>query len=139
MLDETQSVRPTSPPAGWWRRFGGWVVDAIILGVVSEILRLVAGFGPGTGLSLVVDACYFTYFHGRTGQSPGDAAVGIRVIDVRDRPGEPIGYGRALIRWLVSIVSGVVIVLGYLWMLWDGQKQTWHDKAAGSVPIKLER
>ena len=61
--------------------------------------------------------------------------LGIRVVDVRDRIGEPIGYGRAALRWLVSIVSALVFLLGYLWMLWDSKKQTWHDKAAGSVPI----
>jgi uncharacterized RDD family membrane protein YckC len=32
-------------------------------------------------------------------------------------------------------VSFVVFFIGYLWMLWDSNKQTWHDKAAGSVPI----
>ena len=64
--------------------------------------------------------------------------LGIRVIDVRDNPGQPIGYSRAFIRWLVSIVSTIVIFLGYLWMLWDPQKQTWHDKAAASVPIRVK-
>jgi uncharacterized RDD family membrane protein YckC len=139
MLDETQTARPVGPAAGWWPRFGAWLVDAIILAIVNTILRVLLGTHVGTGIGIVIDAAYFTYFHGRTGQTPGDAALGIRVVDVRDRPGEPIGYGRAFIRWLVSIVSGVVILLGYFWMLWDGQKQTWHDKAVGSVPIRLER
>jgi uncharacterized RDD family membrane protein YckC len=35
----------------------------------------------------------------------------------------------------VSIVSAIVFLLGYLWMLWDPEKQTWHDKAAGSVVV----
>jgi len=39
------------------------------------------------------------------------------------------------VRWLVSIVSAIVFVLGYLWMLWDGEKQCWHDKAANDVVI----
>jgi len=47
----------------------------------------------------------------------------------------PIGYGRAFVRWLVSLVSGFVILIGYLWMLWDSEKQTWHDKAANSVVV----
>jgi uncharacterized RDD family membrane protein YckC len=58
-------------------------------------------------------------------------------VDVRDNLGQPIGYGRAFLRWLVSIVSFIVLFIGYLWMLWDPEKQTWHDKAAGSVPVYL--
>ena len=95
-------------PAGFWRRFGGVFIDGLVVGVVDTILRYAIGNGPGTGLGFVVSAAYFTYFHGRTGQTPGNAVLGIRVIDVRDNPGQPIGYSRAFIRWLVSIVSTIV-------------------------------
>lgn len=44
----------------------------------------------------------------------------------------------AFLRWLVSIPSFFVLFLGYLWMLWDGEKQSWHDKAAGSVVIHAD-
>jgi uncharacterized RDD family membrane protein YckC len=124
-------------PAGWWRRFGAFLIDAIVLGVVSGILSAILGRVTGEGIGILISLGYFTYFHGRTGQSPGDAVLGIRVVDARDRLGQPIGFGRAALRWLVSYVSGIVLLLGYLWMLWDGRKQTWHDKAAGSLPVRL--
>jgi uncharacterized RDD family membrane protein YckC len=89
----------------------------------------------GVALSLVFSFGYYTYFHGRTGQTPGDAAVGIRVVDIES--GEVIGYGRAFGRALVSIASILVIAIGYLWMLWDPRKQTWHDKAVGSIPLRV--
>jgi uncharacterized RDD family membrane protein YckC len=123
-------------PAGFWRRFAGALIDGIVIGVVNEILRLIFGNAGGL-LGFIVGGAYFTYFHGKTGQTPGNAVLGIKVVDVRDNIGQPIGYGRALVRWLVSIVSAIVFLLGYLWMLWDPKKQTWHDKAAGSVPIHL--
>jgi uncharacterized RDD family membrane protein YckC len=119
--------------AGFWRRLGGALIDAILLGIVNGILRAILGIGPGTGLGVIISFTYFTYFHGRTGQTPGNAVLGIRVLDIETR--EVIGYGRAFIRALVAIVSALVILIGYLWMLWDGRKQTWHDKAAGSLPI----
>jgi uncharacterized RDD family membrane protein YckC len=118
--------------SGFWRRFAAAFIDGLVLGVVSEILKVIFGTA-GTGLGLLISLAYFTYFHGTTGQTPGDAALSIRVIDLQT--GEPIGYSRALIRWLVSIVSAVVLLIGYLWMIWDGEKQTWHDKAAGSVVV----
>jgi uncharacterized RDD family membrane protein YckC len=136
MLDDTSSGLGGSP-AGFWRRLAGSIIDSIVVGVVTYALEAVVSQTLGVLLGLVVSAAYFTWFHGRTGQTPGDAALGVRVVDLRDNVGSPIGYNRALLRWLVSIVSGAVLVLGYLWMLWDGRKQTWHDKAAGSLPVHV--
>ncbi len=124
-------------PAGFWRRFAASFIDGLVLGVVSVILRAILGTTGGTGLGVLVGAGYYTWFHGSTGQTPGDAVLGIRVVDAQERLGRPIGFQRAFVRWLVSIVSGLVLLLGYLWMLWDPRKQTWHDKAAGSLPIKV--
>jgi uncharacterized RDD family membrane protein YckC len=123
----------TSARAGFWRRFAASLIDGILLGIVSTILQKILGEGPGYGIGTLITIGYFVYFHGTTGQTPGDAALSIRVVGKDD--GVPIGYGRAFIRWLVSLVSGVVILIGYLWMLWDSEKQTWHDKAANSVVV----
>jgi uncharacterized RDD family membrane protein YckC len=122
----------TSARAGFWRRFAAAFIDGILVGIVSGILRLILG-NTGAGLGFLVGIAYYTYFHGNTGQTPGDAALSIRVVD--KETGTPIGYGRAFVRWLVSIVSGIVLLIGYLWMLWDSEKQTWHDKAANSVVV----
>jgi len=124
----------TGEAAGFWRRFAAAVIDALVVGVVEVILRLVLD-SAGIALSVVFSFGYYTYFHGRTGQTPGDAALGIRVVDIDT--GEVIGYGRAFGRVLVSIVSGLVIAIGYLWMIWDKHKQTWHDKAVSSLPVRV--
>jgi uncharacterized RDD family membrane protein YckC len=120
--------------AGFWRRFTAALIDGILLGIVNGILRALLGMDAGTGLGALVSFAYFTYFHGRTGQTPGNAALGIRVVDIDT--GEVIGYARAFGRALMAIVSAVVLLLGYLWMLWDSRKQTWHDKVVGSLPIR---
>jgi hypothetical protein len=54
-------------------------------------------------------------------------AAGIRVIGFAE-PG-PIGYGRAFIRAIGRYISAIALLIGYLWMLWDDERQTWHDKA----------
>jgi uncharacterized RDD family membrane protein YckC len=123
----------TSARAGFWRRFAAAFIDGILIGIVSYILQLALG-SAGSALTFLLGIGYYTYFHGSTGQTPGDAALSIRVVD-KDTGGS-IGYGRAFVRWLVSIISGVVILLGYLWMLWDNEKQTWHDKVANSYVIR---
>ena len=85
------------------------------------------------GLGTLLGLAYYTYFEGSSGQTPGKKALGIRVIDFSG--GGPIGYGRALIRYLGRIVSAIVLLLGYFWMIWDKEKQTWHDKFANSVVV----
>lgn len=126
---------PSGPRASFGSRLGAWIIDAIILFFISLVLGLVLK-GPGSILSLVFDVGYVVYFFGSPrGQSPGYMATGIRVISM-DGTG-PIGYGRALLRWLVSIPSAWVIFIGYFWMLWDRERQTWFDKASNSVVVPV--
>jgi uncharacterized RDD family membrane protein YckC len=126
----------SGPRSGFWRRFGASLVDTIIVAIPSGIVQASTSRGAGSGLSLLISAAYFTLMIGSArGQTVGKMAVGIRVIDFNT--GGPIGYGRAFVRWLVSIVSGLAILLGYLWMLWDKEKQCWHDKAANDVVVPV--
>jgi uncharacterized RDD family membrane protein YckC len=125
----------SGPRAGFWRRFAAAFLDWIILAVIGGILTVVLK-GVGNVLGLVVTIAYFTYFEGGLrGQTPGKSALGIRVISF-DGSG-PIGYGRAFIRWIGRYVSAIVILLGYLWMLWDKEKQCWHDKFASDVVVPV--
>ena len=130
---------PSGPRAGFWRRFGAYFIDGIILAIVNFILGAIFSDSVGIAylLSLAINWGYFTYFEGGPrGQTVGKMALSIRVLDLKT--GGPIGYGRAFVRQLVRIVSGLVLALGYLWMLWDREKQTWHDKAAGSVVVPVD-
>jgi uncharacterized RDD family membrane protein YckC len=129
--------RASGPRAGFWRRFAGLIIDGILVGIVDGILRAIVGTSAGSALGLVVSIVYFTAMIGSArGQTLGQMALGIRVIDFNT--GGPIGYGRAFLRWLVSIISGIVLLLGYLWMLWDKEKQCWHDKAANDVVVPVQ-
>ncbi len=72
---------------------------------------------------------------GRTGQTWGRRITRVRV--VANHTGEPIGFWRALGRQLFAFtISRVVLALGYLWMLWDDERQTWHDKVADTVAVE---
>lgn len=125
----------SGPRAGFWRRFAGAFVDWIILVVIEVILR-VALKGAGPIVSLLVTIGYFTLFVGSArGQTPGMSALGIRVISF-DGSGS-IGYGRAFIRWICGYLSAIPIFLGFFWMLWDREKQCWHDKLASDVVVPV--
>jgi uncharacterized RDD family membrane protein YckC len=38
----------------------------------------------------------------------------------------------------MKYVDSLPIYLGFFWMLWDREKQTWHDKVAGSVVVPVD-
>ncbi len=121
--------------AGFWRRLGGSLIDGIILFVIDIVIRVIFK-GAGGFVSLPVSLIYFTLFIGASrGQSPGMMAQGIRVISV-DGSGS-IGYGRAVIRWLGGILSTIPLFLGFFWMLWDKEKQCWHDKLASDLVVPV--
>jgi uncharacterized RDD family membrane protein YckC len=124
---------PSGPRAGFWRRFVATLVDGIVLGVAYGIFAVIFSENAASGLNLLLSLGYYTYFEGSSGQTLGKKALGIRVIDLG--AGGSIGYGRAFIRWIGRIVSAIPLLLGYLWMLWDKEKQTWHDKFANSVVV----
>jgi uncharacterized RDD family membrane protein YckC len=99
----------------------------------SQLSRLVGPL-PAAVLQLGLAFRYYAYLEGGpTGQTVGKRLMRIRVVD--DNTGRPIGRGRAGVRHLGRIVSALPLFLGYLWMLWDPQKQAWHDKLAGSVVV----
>jgi uncharacterized RDD family membrane protein YckC len=125
--------RASGPRAGFWRRFAAAFIDGILLGVIGVIL-LAALKSVGYAIDIVIGLAYYTYLEGGPrGQTLGKRALGIRVVDFDS--GGPIGYGRAFVRYIGRIVSALVIYIGYLWMLWDREKQTWHDKFANDVVV----
>jgi uncharacterized RDD family membrane protein YckC len=70
------------------------------------------------------------------GQSWGQKAVGISLVSKAN--GRPVGAWKAFGRYLVAqLVSGALFGLGYLWMLWDHDKQTWHDKILNTVVVEV--
>jgi uncharacterized RDD family membrane protein YckC len=128
---------PSGPRASFWTRFVAAFVDGILLGVVYAILIAAIGQGAAYAIYLIGSAAYFTYFEGSaSGQTIGKRAMKIRVIDFGG--GGSIGYGRAFVRWIGRFVSSIIILLGYLWMLWDKEKQTWHDKFANAVVVPTD-
>jgi len=126
----------TRPKASFGLRFGAALIDGLILAVVTTILRPVVGDALAEVLGAVIGLAYFVYLEGSdAGQTLGKKIVGIRVVDLAGAG--PIGYGRATVRYFGRIVSAIPLALGYLWMLWDDQKQTWHDKFAMSMVVPV--
>ena len=153
---------PQRTYGGFWIRVVARLLDGLILGIPLSILFVIvlAIFGGiasttassnqnaqnAAGLAfggafllfyLVVLAIvigYYIYFWGTSGQTFGMRILKLRVVDADT--GGPIGIGRAVVRYLMSIVNGMACYIGWIWVAFDARKQGWHDKVANSVVIQ---
>ena len=126
------------PRASFGQRAGAYLIDIVILNVGLFVLSsLVRTTAASIVLSLGVSLGYFALSEGSTsGQTLGKRAVRIRVVDFET--GATITYTRAFARNVGRWLSGIVVGLGYLWMLWDADQQTWHDKIASTTVVRVE-
>jgi uncharacterized RDD family membrane protein YckC len=124
----------SGPRASFGVRFVALLIDVVLLGVVGSITSMIFRPAIGSILQLLIGLAYYSYLEGSpSGQTVGKRVMSIRVIDFNT--GGPIGTTRGLIRYISRLVSTIPCLLGYFWMLWDPQKQTWHDKFATTVVV----
>ena len=130
--------------ATFWRRLGALTLDGMILALVVTIpgaylAWIVAGefyYIVFPYIAFVPCSAYFIVGNGKGGTF-GKRALGLRVRDAnRD---EQIGVGRGLVRYVVWLVGLYSFWLGWLSMIWDAQKQTWHDKGTNSIVVRQGR
>jgi uncharacterized RDD family membrane protein YckC len=81
-------------------------------------------------------ALFFSWFWTHTGQTLGMQTWRLRVDNVN---GGRILWRQALIRFLAAIVSALCFGLGYLWILWDRDHCSWHDRISGSRIVLLPK
>ena len=73
---------------------------------------------------VVVIWAYIVLFRSLFGQTPGENLFGLFL--VRDDGRRP-GVGDVMLRGLAALVSMAPVGAGYLWSLFNRQRQTWHD------------
>lgn len=118
--------------AGFGQRLGASLIDRVGFAIFYLILRALAGQVVSSIVTLLVGLAYFSLLEGSaSGQTIGKRLVGIRVADASSNG--PLGFGRAFLRDICRYLSTIPLFLGYFWMLWDENKQTWHDKIAKAV------
>ncbi len=91
-------------------------------------------FGPwvaGIFITVVI-VVYHVAFLALVGQTPGKALVGLRVVTL---DGKRLGYGRAFVRLVSYLASGLPFYVGFLWVIFDDRRQAWHDKLARTCVI----
>lgn len=125
--------------ANFWERIAAAFLDVIIVSIlITLVVHLVPplrSVRPPQIISLVALA-YFAGMWAWKGTTIGGTVLNLKVVRF---DGKPVTFGVALVRGLVSVLSFIVLFLGFFWMIWDVEKQTWHDKIAGTVVVRVPR
>jgi uncharacterized RDD family membrane protein YckC len=79
---------------------------------------------------------FYSWFWLHGGQTLGMRAWRLRV---QRLDGGPITIWQALLRFLAAIVSLACAGLGFLWMLVDRKRMTWHDRFSETVIVRLPK
>lgn len=73
------------------------------------------------------------HFWRRGGQTLGMRSWRLRLLSTT---GKPLTYTQCLLRLVMAVPSFVIFLLGYLWVLVDKDKLTWHDKYSETRVIR---
>jgi len=105
--------------AGRGERLLGWLVSGLIV-----IFTL--------GIGWII----WWFIVAPRGQNPGKAVVGIRVIRTN---GDAVRTGGMFVRGLAGALAGLIpFYLDELWILWDRDAQTIHDKIVNTVVVRAK-
>ena len=125
----TMAPNVTLPRAGFWIRAAALLIDLILIGVI---------FGPLSAGHLILPglAAYGAVMWKYKGATIGGIVCGLRVVRLDDRP---LDWQTTVVRALGCFLSLAVAGLGFVWVVFDSERQSWHDKIAGTVVVRPPR
>ena len=141
------------PYAGFWIRLSAAIWDfafqapVIILLLSLIMIAVIKGQvidGSSSLVNILITVTYlfiggvavlYIYLEGAKGWTPGKWVLGLRVFNEKY---ETIGFLRAFLRHIGKQVSGIILGIGFLMIIWDPKKQGLHDKIAGTYVYKTK-
>lgn len=116
-----QSIKTISEEkATIMRRFFAYAIDMIILGILGGIVQ-------DGWIVTALTAIYFIWPYSTNGQTLGKRALNIKVVSI---DGSPLDWKKGILRSI-----GILFGIGFLWALWDSDRQAFHDKIAGTYVV----
>lgn len=139
---------PNVRHAGFWRRLAAYIIDTIILWAVLSIFGFLFNvplMSSTTGtptaselsfsaLAVIVSWLYFALMESSKKQGTL-GKMALRLL-VTDENGRQISFGRATGRYFAKIISGIILMIGYLMAGWTKKKQALHDIIAKTLVIR---
>ena len=132
-----QPVAQTTQYAGFGERLLAWLIDAVIIGIGCAVVKMVVGPIVGGLIGFAGAIAYEIYFLSSLKQATiGKQAMGIIVTDLN---GGRIDPGKAALRWVGKVISGLILFIGYIMAAFTQRKQALHDMIAGTLVLKGKR
>ncbi len=125
-------------PVGFGPRFLALLIDFMVVtfGLVAiENFALFGSVDLMDNLLLFWFAYHLIFWMWRS-TTLGGVALGLKIERTN---GEDLTFGVSLVRSLASIISFVCLGFGFFWASWDEEKQSWHDKIAGTVIVRVPK
>lgn len=134
-------------PASLLRRLAALFYDSLLLLAIWFIaIAILLPFTGGDAIEsnnallstylLFISFFFYGWFWMHGGQTLGMRTWRLQLRNLR--PG-PITWLQVLLRFMVALPAGLLSGLGYLWMLVDKQKLTWHDRYSETWIVQLDK
>lgn len=118
------------PRAGFWIRMGALALDVLLIAIVVNVVE------PSEHFFALVLAGYGALMWKLRGTTIGGIICNLRVVRT---DGRDIEWETAIVRALGCFLSLIPLGLGFIWMVFDSNRQTWHDKIAGTVVVRVPK
>jgi uncharacterized RDD family membrane protein YckC len=119
-----------APRAGFWIRMGALFIDIVLVSVIVSVLD------TPDAVWIVALAGYGALMWKIKGTTIGGIVCGLKVVR---RDGAELNWDTAIVRALACFLSMIVCGLGFLWIVFDDDRQAWHDKIAGTLVVRTPR
>lgn len=120
----------TLPRAGFWIRAAAAALDAVLIGIAAGLIDFVGDY------FVLMYAVYCVAFWALKGTTVGGVICGLKVVRIDDRP---IDWPVAVVRGLGGFLSLAIGGLGFIWVVFDDARQSWHDKIAGTTIVHMPK
>jgi len=121
----------TLPRAEFGVRLAALLIDIVLVGAIGGV-SLAFALLP---FPLFFGGYVFAFWLWR-GTTIGGIVLNLKVVRL---DGRPVDAATAAVRTLAAFLSVAAVGLGFLWCLWDDERQTWHDKVAGTVVVRVPK
>lgn len=135
MNQDSTGQKATSPMLRLFGHLFDWVSAILLYGVAFGSIGTETDGGALFGLVLLLGFLVLQIYMMAQSTSLGKRILGLKVYN-KDS-GEPVGFWMMLVREVIGkALSSLVLGIGFLWILFDQDKQGWHDKLIGSIVCK---
>jgi uncharacterized RDD family membrane protein YckC len=146
--------------AGFWKRAAAYAIDAFVVGIATWIVQMVVMgmlFGISAGamttgdpsafmaggvmamlvgmivVPILLQMVYYAAFHASSRQATlGKMAIGIKVTDDQ---GHRISFARGVGRYFATILSSLILLVGYIMAGFTERKRALHDMIASTLVV----